>query len=128
MINDQRGAAALIAVIIFTALVALAAVSISVISLGNIESGFSTQTGTDAVLAAESCIEEAMYQLQSDNSYAGSTVDVGDTECTIVVTGTPCGTCTITVDAVADTFTRTIEAVVDVSGSTLDIQSWEETQ
>lgn len=129
MISDQRGAAALMAVIIFVALIIITAASVSVLSLGNLESGFSSQTGTDAVLSAESCVDEAIYQLVSDNTYTGQALlAVGDANCAIAVSGTPCGTCTIRAEATADSYTRVVEADVEFTGSNFDILRWEEVE
>lgn len=97
----------------------------ALIGLDDLEIGYSAQVGEDALLSAESCLEEAYVRLTRDSSYTGGTLDVGDAACTITVTGTPCGTCTVTAEATLAEFTRTLEAIVTVSG-TFDITSVEE--
>lgn len=126
--EERRGAAALMAIIIFVAIIALAAGSVALLSLANLESGFASQTSTDAVLSAESCIDEALYQLREDSSYTGGTLLVGDAQCTISVTGGPCGTCTIRAEATADTYTRVVEADATFTGSTFDLTRFEEVE
>lgn len=125
-ITNKRGAAALVAIIIITALVVLISVSYAFIAIGNLEVGFAKQKSGDVVLTAESCVEEAMLRLSSDNTYSGGSLTVGDVACTMTVTGTPCGSCTIDVAATSSGFTRNIQAGVTVSGSSVDITSWEE--
>lgn len=126
MLNNQQGAAALVAIIIVTAMVVLISISLAYISINNLEFGFASQRSGDVILSAESCAEEAMYRLSSDNSYSGGSLTVGDVDCTITVSGAPCGTCTISVEAEVAGFTRNIDADVTVTGSNVEIDSWEE--
>lgn len=125
-ITGNEGAAALLAIIIITALIVLISISFFLVAAGNLEVGFSTQRADDVIISAEACVEEAIFRLSSDNTYSGGSLTVGDVACTIAVTGTPCGDCTIDVEASAVGFTRNISAEVTISGSTADITSWEE--
>lgn len=126
LITNKRGAAALIAIVIVTALIVVISVGYAFTAIGNLEFGFAKQKSNDVVLTAESCVEEAMLRLSSDNTYSGGSLTVGDVACTMTVTGTPCGSCTIDVAATSVGFTRNIQAGVTVSGSSVDITSWEE--
>lgn len=126
MLSNQRGAAALVAIIIVTALVVLISVSMGVVAMNNLETGFSAQRSGDVLLTAESCAEEAVLRLGRDATYSGEVLTVDDVTCTIIVIGTPCGDCAITSEASAAGFTRSIQVEVSVSGSTVDITSWEE--
>jgi len=94
--------------------------------MGDLELGFSQQSGGDVVLSAESCVEEALIRLSRNASYSGGSLTVGQSTCTISVTGTPCGTCTVTAEATANRYTRKIQAGVIVAGSAVDLTSWEE--
>ncbi|MFH1632227.1 MAG: hypothetical protein ABIA47_04425 [bacterium] len=124
--STKKGAAALISILIFTALIALMAVSVGLMGLNNLEAGFSEQISTDVILSAESCVEEAMLRLTRNSSYAGGSLSVGEVDCDIVVTGAPCGNCTIAVEASREFYTRNIVADVAVSGLSVDILTWEE--
>lgn len=125
---DERGAAALTVFVIILAVSILVVSTTALMGIDNLSIGFSQQASSDMILSAESCTEETMLRLSRDNTYAGGSLSVGDAQCTVTVTGTPCGTCTIDVSAVGDDFTRTIQATVSVSGSTVDILSWEEVE
>jgi len=122
----ERGAAALFAILVFAALVTGLAVSVGVGGIGTLEEGFSTNKGSSAILGAESCAEEAILRLSRDASYTGGLLSLGTSSCSITVTGTPCGTCTITTEATAEGYTRGVEVDVVVSGSSADIIQWQE--
>lgn len=126
--RDERGAAALIVFLVVLAVSLIVVSTTSLTGVGNLSIGFSTQASSDVVLSAESCAEEAFVRLTRDNTYAGGTLVVGDSTCTVTVTGTPCGSCTVDVGASGDNFTRSIRAGVTVAGSAVDITSWEEVE
>jgi Flp pilus assembly pilin Flp len=125
-INDQRGAAAIMVTVIMLVVATLVVSTTALIGLDDLEIGYSAQVGEDALLSAESCVEEAFVRLSRDTSYSGGSLDVGNARCTITVTGTPCGTCTISAQATQAEFTRTVQVGVSISGGTLDITSWQE--
>jgi Flp pilus assembly pilin Flp len=124
--QDERGAAALTVFVIILAVSVVIVSTTALIGVDNLTIGFSQQVSTDMILSAESCVEEAMVRLSRNNSYAGGSLTVGDAQCTIAVTGTPCGACTIDVEAVGNAFTRNIRAGVTIAGSTVNITSWQE--
>lgn len=100
----------------------------ALIGVDNLSIGFSEQASSDTLLSAESCAEEALIRLSRNHSYAGGNLTVGDTECTMVVTGTSCGACIIDVEATGDDFTRRLRVGATMSGSSVDITSWAETE
>lgn len=126
-INDERGAVALIISIVMLAVVTLVISATAFSGLDDLDQGFAAQKSEDILLSAESCAEEALLRLSQDSSFSGTSLQVGEAACTITVTGTPCGTCTITAAATGEGYTRNIQVGVTVSGGSIDITSWEET-
>ncbi len=124
--KDQRGAVALMMMVIILAVGILIVSTTALIGVDDLEIGFSQEAGGHALLTSESCAEEAMLRLSRNSSYAGGSLAVGESTCTIAVTGAPCGNCTIDVASTRDNFTRNIEVGVTVSGSTVDITNWTE--
>lgn len=124
--RNERGAAALTVFLIILAVSVIVVSTTALIGVDNLSVGFSQQASSDTILSAESCVEEAMVRLSRDENYAGGNLTVGDTSCSIAVTGTPCGSCTIDVEATGDSFVRNIRAGVSVTGSTVNITSWQE--
>jgi len=92
----------------------------------NLDIGYSSQASNDALLSAESCAEEALVRLSRDSSYNGGSLTMGSAQCSIVVTGVPCGNCVIDVDAVRDDYTRSVQVGVTVNGTSIDITDWAE--
>ena len=125
-IKDERGAAALMIMVIILAVAVLLVSSTAFIGVDDLEIGFAEQAGSHALIAAESCADEAILRLSRDNTYVGGSLIVGESTCTVIVTGVPCGSCTIAVTSARDSFTRRLEVGVDVSGSDVVITSWEE--
>lgn len=100
----------------------------ALIGVDNLTVGYAQEASSDLVLSAESCAEEALLRLSRDNTYAGGTLTFGDGSCEIVVTGTPCGTCTVDVASTGNSFTRNIRVTADVAGSMIDILTWKEVE
>jgi Flp pilus assembly pilin Flp len=124
-IKNEQGAAAIMVTIIMLVVATLIVSTTALIGLDDLEIGYSAQVGEDALLSAESCLEEAYVRLTRNSSYTGGSLKVGDATCTITVTGTPCGTWTSTAEATQAEVTRTLEATVSASG-TFDITNVEE--
>jgi len=125
-IKNERGAAALIVVIVLLAVMVLVVSRVALTGLDELSANQSSQLGTTNVLSAESCVEEVMLRLSRDNTYGGGSLTMGDTACTMSVSGTPCGSCTIDVTASALNYTRRIQAEVMVTGSVVDVINWSE--
>jgi hypothetical protein len=125
-IEDQSGAAAITVMIIIIAIAILVVSTTAFIGIDDIDIGYSTEVSGDILLSAESCAEEALVRLGRDSSYSGGNLTVGEADCTITVTGTPCGSCTVDVAAIGENYTRNIQVGVTVSGSSIDITSWSE--
>lgn len=125
-LSDQRGAAALVVMIVILAMALLVVTSTAFIGVDDLDIGYASELSGDVLLSAESCAEEALIRLSRNPSYTGGSLTVGEAACTITVSGTPCGSCTIDVAAVGESYTRNIQVVVSVSGSTVDIISWQE--
>jgi hypothetical protein len=123
---DQRGAAALVVMIVILAMALLVVTSTAFIGVDDLDIGYASELSGDVLLSAESCAEEALIRLSRNSSYAGGSLTVGEAACTITVSGTPCGSCTIDVAAVGESYTRNVQVGVNVSGSTVDIISWQE--
>lgn len=128
IVQNQQGAAALTVLLIVMAVTLIVVSTTSLIGLDNLSTGFSQQVSSSLVLSAESCVEEARLRLSRDNTYSGGTLSVGDMQCAILVTGTPCGSCTIDVEASANQFVRKIRSQVTVTGSNVNVTSWQEVE
>lgn len=122
-IREVRGGASLLAILLLVGILTMTAIGAAVVAFSQLEMGFSSQQGSVVILSAESCAEEAILRLTRDLSYTGGTLILNQVTCTISVTGS--GPYTIDVAAVANSFTRNIQVVLDLSGG-VDVVSWQE--
>lgn len=113
-------------VMIMLAIISLMLGGVAFFGMDDLETGFSELKSSEAMMAAESCGEEALLRIKRNASYTGGILSVGNATCTIAVTGTPCGTCTVNVSAVTGSYTRRLQSTVVKSGSLITISSWQE--
>lgn len=115
----------MVSMIVMTAMLVIAVAGTALIGIGNLDTSLGVFQSQRALRSAESCVEEATLRLQRDESYAGETLSVGNTTCTIVVTGNPCP-CTISVAATDGSYTRRLQASVTLSGGDAGITTFSE--
>jgi hypothetical protein len=125
-IDDKRGAAAITVMIIVLAMALIVISTTAMIGTDNLDIGYSAQASNDALLSAESCAEEALVRLSRDSNYSGGSLTIGSAQCSIIITGVPCGNCVIDVEAVRDDYTRSVQVGVTVTGTSIDITDWAE--
>ena len=123
----QRGYIAITAVLVLSAL--FLSVSISVASRGITanDTSLASHTSTKARYAAESCIEYGLMRIQDSLAYAGGeSVPVGENVCVLMpILGTGIGSRTLHAYSMIDGYTYRVEAVVSVTGSSLQLSSFE---
>lgn len=81
-------------------------------------------TSNQTFLNLDGCVEEALGRLNRNNIYAGGTVTIDNTSCTISITGTN-PTHTVNVTATNGDYTRKVQVVVNIF-PTVSITSWQE--
>lgn len=81
--------------------------------------------GSTTFDVAESGAETAMIKLLRDPDYSGETLQIGNGQATITVSGTGSAR-TIISDGVKGTFRRKIRVDVDYSNNILQVLSWKE--
>jgi hypothetical protein len=124
LVSGNKGVAALLTIVIVAAATLLMAYSASLLGLGELELGHTSQKGEEAFSVADGCMEEALRRIRVDTSYTGGSLSVLNGSCTIAVTGS--GPYTITVTGTSGEYNKKIEAGVAVSSRVLTINSWEE--
>ncbi len=107
------------AVIIVTATLGIAFSNINANQISQYQ-GISNQ----AFLNLDGCLEEALGRLNRDNFYAGGTITIDNTTCTVSITGTD-PTRTIGITAINQDYTRKVQVSVNIF-PTITISSWQE--
>lgn len=122
---NNKGAVAILTVVIVSAAALLIAYSASFLGLGELEMGYSHGQGKENLSFTEGCVEEALERLRKDDIYTGSTLNESDFSCIISVSGAGL-TKTINVVGSMGEYTKRLEVQVDLSASPLVITSWQE--
>ena len=123
--KNQSGIAALLTVVIVAAATLIMAYSASLLGLGELELGYTSQKGAEALSAADSCVEEALRRLRLDSNYSGGTLNVGNGSCIMNITANG-NDRTIAAESTIGEYHKKIEAQIALSGNVITINSWEE--
>ena len=128
-INDNKGIAALLTIIIIGAAALLLAFNASLLGLGELDQGYTSQKGGQAESVAEGCLEETLRRIRLDTNYgvgAGSIgLSIGEDSCILTVTDLG-GARRITVTGTSDSYNSKLEAELSLSGNVITLTSWEE--
>jgi hypothetical protein len=126
--SNQRGIAALLTIIIVGAATLIMAYSASLLGLGELEMGYASQQGGEALSVADGCMEEAFRHLKLNSSYSGGSLNLGNGSCTITIV--PSGNNrTITITGTVGDYNKKIEAGITLSTDAIPVitvNSWEE--
>jgi len=128
-LEQQRGFAALLTIIIVSSAVLIMAYNASLLGLGELDLGYTSQKGGEAFSVADGCMEESLRQFRLDSGYSGETITTRNGTCIIGV-ATSGSDRTITVTAsTTDAHYKKLEANVTLSADArpvITVNSWEE--
>jgi len=119
--NKERGVAALLTIVIVAAATLIMAYTASLLGLGELDLGYTSQKGAEAMSVADGCMEEALRRIRLDTGYSGGSLSLGGGSCIIERSGN-----TITVTGTVDEYNKKIEAEISLNGNVITINSWEE--
>lgn len=123
--KDQRGAAALLMIVIIGVATLIMATSAARLGLGELEMGYDEGKGSSALALADGCGEEALIRLRKNNAYTGGTLSVGGGSCILSVVGSGPSR-TISATATLGSYTKKIDIAASVNTSGISIRSWNE--
>ncbi|MEK7453097.1 MAG: hypothetical protein AAB614_02570 [Patescibacteria group bacterium] len=127
--NSQRGFAALLTIVVVSVAVLILAYSASILGLGELDLGYTSQKGEEAFAIADGCMEESFRRLRLNVVYLGETITTSNGLCVISVVAVGSDR-TITVTAnTTDFYYKKIEANITLSSDILPvitINSWAE--
>ena len=126
------GFAALLTVVIIGAAVFILAYGAAMLGLGGLESGYTAQRGSEAMSAADGCVEEALRRLRLDPAYTGGSVPFsgGAPPCTVTITDLGAGQRRIigTGSIASGQYNKIIQMEVTIisPGNRITVNSWQE--
>lgn len=123
--NDQRGIAAILTVLIVSAATLIMAFNSSLLGLGELDLGYTSQKAGEAMSVADSCVEESLRRLRLDSSYAGGSINVNVNSCVINIVAVG-GSRTIVVESTVGEYHKKIQVEAVLSGRDVTINSWQE--
>jgi hypothetical protein len=122
----NRGVAALLTIVIVSAAALVMAYSSSILGLGELDIGYSSNKGEEALSIADGCMDEAMRSIRLDTSYSGANLSQANGTCIISVVQSGSDR-TITVTAsTTDSYYKKIEVNITLTGNVITLNTWEE--
>src|SRR5258708_3932842 len=115
----------IIALLIFMMLAIALTLSATAVVIINIQGDTSFRNGETALQDAQTGAENALLQLERNNSYSGETMTLAQGTATITVSGTT--TKTIISKGTSGNFVRTITVTPTITNTVLALPSWSET-
>jgi len=130
----QHGVAALLTIILIAAATLIIAYSASILGLGELDLGYTSQKGGEAFSLADGCLEETLERIRLDVTYGLSTgtidLPTSNGNCTIDVTdlGNNQRKIWVTGNVITATsrYTKKIQAEITVLNNIITNNSWQE--
>ncbi len=114
----------LTALLVFLVVILVITTTSVLVSVSSLRSETYFDSGSEALSAADSGAENAILRLLRDPAYLGETLQVGNTEVIITVTGSAPQVVTVVADS--GSFERTVEVQLDRVEGMLQVTSWKE--
>ncbi len=124
--SKKKGAAMLITTVVVIATALAIAISVEYLGIGEMVISLGDTQSEQAMEIANSCVNEALLQIKSNNSYSGGTINSGGATCTLTISPASGSPRTISSIGTVGQTVRKIIATITISGSTVAITSWNE--
>ena len=121
----QKGYIATITVLIIMAVVLATVSTVTFLSIGEAQSGFSLFKGEDTLSFVEGCSEDALLKSRGDLNYSGGTIDRPEGTCSVTISKVSVPW-TMTVTTLDAKYKRTVEIKYTRSPTGITLTSWKE--
>lgn len=125
----QKGFVAISVVIILISVVIAIGTSVTLLSIGEGQSGLSLFKGEENLDFVEGCAEDGLLKSRSDSNYSGGTINRPSPEGTCNITINKAGTpwiMTATIDGANPVYKRSIEVQYTRAATGITLTSWKE--
>ena len=123
--KKEDGYVAISIVLILTAVILGIMVTVAQLGIGEGQASFALSKGEDALNFAEGCTQDALLKIRSNPSYAGGIITRPEGSCSITVSVAG-AVYTVTATTAANTYKRTIQAVINRGLTAITLTSWKE--
>ncbi len=128
-VNNQSGIAALLTIIIVSAATLIMAYNASLLGLGELDMGYASQKGGEALSLADGCAEDAFWRLRLNSGYSGGNLTMSGGSCIINVTANGNDRTIVATASTTGNYYKKIRADVTLSADAIPlitVNSWEE--
>lgn len=122
---SQRGATALVVILVIGAASLIMAYGATLLGLGELNMSYTSQQGGRAMAGAESCLEEALIRLKRSPTYSGGNLEISEYSCIINISGSG-DPYVVSVESSYGDYTKKIEAEAVFNNGTPHLSSWRE--
>lgn len=123
-VTNQTGYAAISTILVLLVVISTLTMTVSLSSIDTLQSAFAQYKGTQARNIVESCVHEALLELNLLNTIPNSVV-VPEGSCTLTLDSQVADTWTFSVSGTIDSYTKSIQVTAERT-STVAITSWQE--
>lgn len=120
-----KGFIAITSVLIISAVVLAATISVSLLSIGQGQAGFALTKGEDTWSFVDGCAEDALLKLRANSAYGSGTINRPEGTCTVTLVSQVGSVYTYDISTTSTLYKRTVRVVVN-RGSSITITSWKE--
>lgn len=128
-VKRQSGIAALLTIVIVSAATLIMAYNASLLGLGELDMGYVSQKGAEALGMADGCVEEGFRRIRLDGGYSGENLTTRDGSCIINVSANGNIRDIIVTASTTGNYYKKIEANITLSADAIPlitVNSWEE--
>lgn len=122
----QKGFVAITTVLILSVVVTAIAATITILSIGEAQSGLSLFRGEDNLSFVEGCVEDALMKVRANGSYNGTSITRPEGTCSISYNSGGPTNWDIIVTSQSVTYQRKINVIFVRGGSGITLTSWKE--
>ncbi len=123
---NNKGYIALTSLIVVTALVILIGISVSALSINDLQSSFAALRNEETIDLVEACVEDALLKLNEEGSVPSSITIAGKT-CSVALNSQVGSNWDFTVEGALEGYTKKIRVTASRISS-VSITSWKEVQ
>ena len=125
ILNDKRGMAALLTVVMISAAVLIMAFSVSFLSIGELGAGYTAQKGEEALALAHGCAEESLRRIGISNIWQGGTLNLSNGSCIISLVGQGKDR-TINITSTVGNYQKNLKILAKIENGIIAVNSWQE--
>lgn len=122
--NMQNGYTAISTVLVILAVMTVISVTISAVSIDDMQSSLSYKKADETLFIAEACAEDALIYLNENNALPAS-VTLPEGSCTITLNSVNADVWDFSVDTTLEGFTKTLQIIAERTNQ-ITIQEWRE--